>query len=248
MKQVVLKMSKLNKAEFIQFMTETVDVLMAYNTTHSNPQIQEFIERLGSDLPQLKESLLIQTGSTLSKKLTEQTKTRTTDYQTLRAGIRFHKHSREAEKVEAYHLLEQLFRQSRFSSRLNQQEVFVILDTLLKKLRQTPYQEAIQLLSLEESLSHLEESHAKAYQLFFQRNQETKNKVKVDYKSIRTNLSQNYRLLQAYLTAQIGLNPHAAEGELLKPLNDIRQTFAKIDRRKTDKSIDLFPSPANVVE
>ena len=81
-----------------------------------------------------------------------------------------------------------------------------------------------------EPLSFLTESNTKAYQLFFQRSQESGSKVFVDSKKIRQSMQRHYRLLYLHLVNQVTFNPAVPEYSLLLALNDIRQSFAKSTR------------------
>ncbi|HFR3896669.1 TPA: DUF6261 family protein [Streptococcus suis] len=225
-----LNIQRLTQAEFTQFMTSTIDTLKEHRKEDSDVFIQQLMDLLVDELPELKRSLKPKRGSDLTKDFQQQLQIRNSDYRAFVAGVKAYKHTRNPEKAKAYNSLSNLCQRYRCSAQTNQQESFALIESLLDKLNEPTYQEDLILLNLVEPLSFLTESNTKAYQLFFQRSQESGSKVFVDSKKIRQSMQRHYRLLYLHLVNQVTFNPAVPEYSLLLALNDIRQSFAKSTR------------------
>lgn len=246
--KVSLNIHQLSQAEFTQFMVHSVAILEEQKEVTSDPLLTSSITELVTDLPDLKAALLQKRGSDLSKEFTQQIKVRNADYRALVAGIRAHSHSRNPEKAKAYHILNNLRKQYKYTVSVNMQESFAIIGSFVSKLNQSPYQEAVALLNLTESVSYLEESHLKATQLFSQRNQEVSLRVRLDGGAIRKKMFGHYRLLYSHLVNIVSFDAARSETTILRLLNEIRMSFALANRSPRAKQDELVSKPEGLEE
>ena len=136
------------------------------------------------------------------------------------------------EKLKAYRLLQELVELYKTAPTANMQESSALMDSLLARLAQPPYSEAVTMLMLEEAVANLRESQEKSYSLYLQRSQDTSTRVKIDSAKIRKNMFKDYSLLYNHLVNKVSYNANASEKVILQILNDIRQDFSERNRQK----------------
>ena len=230
--RIPLYAQHLNQAEFVQLMSSTVDTLKQYRSSSNNPMVADLTQRLEDSLPLMKESLKQKRGSDLTKELKQALKIRNIDFSAFVGGLKLFQNARTVEKLKAYRLLQELVELYKTAPTANMQESSALMDSLLTRLAQPPYSEAVTMLMLEEAVANLRDSQEKSYSLYLQRCQDTSTRVKIDSAKIRKNMFKDYSLLYNHLVNKVSYNANASEKVILQILNDIRQDFSERNRQK----------------
>lgn len=230
--RIPLYAQHLNQAEFIQLMSSTVDTLKQYRSSSNNPMVADLTQRLEDSLPLMKESLKQKRGSDLTKELKQALKIRNIDFSAFVGGLKLFQNARTVEKLKAYRLLQELVELYKTAPTANMQESSALMDSLLARLAQPPYSEAVTMLMLEEAVANLRDSQEKSYSLYLQRCQDTSTRVKIDSAKIRKNMFKDYSLLYNHLVNKVSYDANASEKVILQILNDIRQDFSERNRQK----------------
>ncbi|HFI0743154.1 TPA: DUF6261 family protein [Streptococcus suis] len=230
--RIPLYAQHLNQAEFIQLMSSTVDTLKQYRSSSNDPMVDDLTQRLEDSLPLMKESLKQKRGSDLTKELKQALKIRNIDFSAFVGGLKLFQNARTVEKLKAYRLLQELVELYKTAPTANMQESSALMDSLLARLAQPPYSEAVNMLMLEEAVANLRDSQEKSYSLYLQRCQDTSTRVKIDSAKIRKNMFKDYSLLYNHLVNKVSYNANASEKVILQILNDIRQDFSERNRQK----------------
>ena len=230
--RIPLYAQHLNQAEFVQLMSSTVDTLKQYRSSCNDPMVADLTQRLEDSLPLMKESLKQKRGSDLTKELKQAHKIRNIDFSAFVGGLKLFQNARTVEKLKAYRLLQELVELYKTAPTANMQESSALMDSLLARLAQPPYSEAVTMLMLEEAVANLRESQEKSYSLYLQRCQDTSTRVKIDSAKIRKNMFKDYSLLYNHLVNKVSYDANASEKVILQILNDIRQDFSERNRQK----------------
>lgn len=230
--RIPLYAQHLNQAEFIQLMSSTVDTLKQYRSSSNDPMVADLTQRLEDSLPLMKESLKQKRGSDLTKELKQALKIRNIDFSAFVGGLKLFQNARTVEKLKAYRLLQDLVELYKTAPTVNMQESSALMDSLLARLAQPPYSEAVTMLMLEEAVANLRDSQEKSYSLYLQRCQDTSTRVKIDSAKIRKNMFKDYSLLYNHLVNKVSYDANASEKVILQILNDIRQDFSERNRQK----------------
>ena len=230
--RIPLYAQHLNQAEFVQLMSSTVDTLKQYRSSSNNPMVADLTQCLEDSLPLMKESLKQKRGSDLTKELKQALKIRNIDFSAFVGGLKLFQNARTVEKLKAYRLLQELVELYKTAPTANMQESSALMDSLLARLAQPPYSEAVTMLMLEEAVANLRESQEKSYSLYLQRCQDTSTRVKIDSAKIRKNMFKDYSLLYNHLVNKVSYDANASEKVILQILNDIRQDFSERNRQK----------------
>ena len=230
--RIPLYAQHLNQAEFVQLMSSTVDTLKQYRSSSNNPMVADLTQRLEDSLPLMKKSLKQKRGSDLTKELKQALKIRNIDFSAFVGGLKLFQNARTVEKLKAYRLLQELVELYKTAPTANMQESSALLDSLLARLAQPPYSEAVTMLMLEEAVANLRDSQEKSYSLYLQRCQDTSTRVKIDSAKIRKNMFKDYSLLYNHLVNKVSYDANASEKVILQILNDIRQDFSERNRQK----------------
>ncbi|HFI0142642.1 TPA: DUF6261 family protein [Streptococcus suis] len=230
--RIPLYAQHLNQAEFVQLMSSTVDTLKQYRSSSNDPMVADLTQRLEDSLPLMKESLKQKRGSDLTKKLKQALKIRNIDFSAFVGGLKLFQNARTVEKLKAYRLLQELVELYKTAPTANMQESSALMDSLLARLAQPPYSEAVTMLMLEEAVANLRDSQEKSYSLYLQRCQDTSTRVKIDSAKIRKNMFKDYSLLYNHLVNKVSYDANASEKVILQILNDIRQDFSERNRQK----------------
>lgn len=230
--RIPLYAQHLNQAEFVQLMSSTVDTLKQYRSSSNDPMVADLTQRLEDSLPLMKESLKQKRGSDLTKELKQALKIRNIDFSAFVGGLKLFQNARTVEKLKAYRLLQELVELYKTAPTANMQESSALMDSLLARLAQPPYSEAVTMLMLEEAVANLRDSQEKSYSLYLQRCQDTSTRVKIDSAKIRKNMFKDYSLLYNHLVNKVSYNANASEKVILQILNDIRQDFSERNRQK----------------
>lgn len=230
--RIPLYAQHLNQAEFIQLMSSTVDTLKQYRSSSNNPMVADLTQRLEDSLPLMKKSLKQKRGSDLTKELKQALKIRNIDFSAFVGGLKLFQNARTVEKLKAYRLLQELVELYKTAPTANMQESSALMDSLLARLAQPPYSEAVTMLMLEEAVANLRDSQEKSYSLYLQRCQDTSTRVKIDSAKIRKNMFKDYSLLYNHLVNKVSYDANASEKVILQILNDIRQDFSERNRQK----------------
>lgn len=230
--RIPLYAQHLNQAEFVQLMSSTVDTLKQYRSSSNNPMVADLTQRLEDSLPLMKKSLKQKRGSDLTKELKQALKIRNIDFSAFVGGLKLFQNARTVEKLKAYRLLQELVELYKTAPTANMQESSALMDSLLARLAQPPYSEAVTMLMLEEAVANLRESQEKSYSLYLQRCQDTSTRVKIDSAKIRKNMFKDYSLLYNHLVNKVSYDANASEKVILQILNDIRQDFSERNRQK----------------
>lgn len=230
--RIPLYAQHLNQAEFVQLMSSTVDTLKQYRSSSNNPMVADLTQRLEDSLPLMKKSLKQKRGSDLTKELKQALKIRNIDFSAFVGGLKLFQNARTVEKLKAYRLLQELVELYKTAPTANMQESSALMDSLLARLAQPPYSEAVTMLMLEEAVANLRDSQEKSYSLYLQRCQDTSTRVKIDSAKIRKNMFKDYSLLYNHLVNKVSYNANASEKVILQILNDIRQDFSERNRQK----------------
>lgn len=230
--RIPLYAQHLNQAEFVQLMSSTVDTLKQYRSSSNDPMVSDLTQRLEDSLPLMKESLKQKRGSDLTKELKQALKIRNIDFSAFVGGLKLFQNARTVEKLKAYRLLQELVELYKTAPTANMQESSALMDSLLARLAQPPYSEAVTMLMLEEAVANLRESQEKSYSLYLQRCQDTSTRVKIDSAKIRKNMFKDYSLLYNHLVNKVSYDANASEKVILQILNDIRQDFSERNRQK----------------
>ena len=230
--RIPLYAQHLNQAEFIQLMSSTVDTLKQYRSSSNDPMVADLTQRLEDSLPLMKESLKQKRGSDLTKELKQALKIRNIDFSAFVGGLKLFQNARTVEKLKAYRLLQELVELYKSAPTANMQESSALMDSLLARLAQPPYSEAVTMLMLEEAVANLRDSQEKSYSLYLQRCQDTSTRVKIDSAKIRKNMFKDYSLLYNHLVNKVSYDANASEKVILQILNDIRQDFSERNRQK----------------
>ena len=230
--RIPLYAQHLNQAEFIQLMSSTVDTLKQYRSSSNDPMVADLTQRLEDSLPLMKESLKQKRGSDLTKELKQALKIRNIDFSAFVGGLKLFQNARTVEKLKAYRLLQELVELYKTAPTANMQESSALMDSLLARLAQPPYSEAVTMLMLEEAVANLRDSQEKSYSLYLQRCQDTSTRVKIDSAKIRKNMFKDYSLLYNHLVNKVSYDANASEKVILQILNDIRQDFSERNRQK----------------
>ena len=230
--RIPLYAQHLNQAEFVQLMSSTVDTLKQYRSSSNNPMVADLTQRLEDSLPLMKESLKQKRGSDLTKELKQALKIRNIDFSAFVGGLKLFQNARTVEKLKAYRLLQELVELYKTAPTANMQESSALMDSLLTRLAQPPYSEAVTMLMLEEAVANLRDSQEKSYSLYLQRCQDTSTRVKIDSAKIRKNMFKDYSLLYNHLVNKVSYDANASEKVILQILNDIRQDFSERNRQK----------------
>ena len=230
--RIPLYAQHLNQAEFVQLMSSTVDTLKQYRSSCNDPMVADLTQRLEDSLPLMKESLKQKRGSDLTKELKQTLKIRNIDFSAFVGGLKLFQNARTVEKLKAYRLLQELVELYKTAPTANMQESSALMDSLLARLAQPPYSEAVTMLMLEEAVANLRDSQEKSYSLYLQRCQDTSTRVKIDSAKIRKNMFKDYSLLYNHLVNKVSYDANASEKVILQILNDIRQDFSERNRQK----------------
>ena len=230
--RIPLYAQHLNQAEFVQLMSSTVDTLKQYRSSSNDPMVADLTQRLEDSLPLMKESLKQKRGSDLTKELKQALKIRNIDFSAFVGGLKLFQNARTVEKLKAYRLLQELVELYKTAPTANMQESCALMDSLLARLAQPPYSEAVTMLMLEEAVANLRDSQEKSYSLYLQRCQDTSTRVKIDSAKIRKNMFKDYSLLYNHLVNKVSYDANASEKVILQILNDIRQDFSERNRQK----------------
>ena len=230
--RIPLYAQHLNQAEFIQLMSSTVDTLKQYRSSSNDPMVADLTQRLEDSLPLMKKSLKQKRGSELTKELKQALKIRNIDFSAFVGGLKLFQNARTVEKLKAYRLLQELVELYKTAPTANMQESSALMDSLLARLAQPPYSEAVTMLMLEEAVANLRDSQEKSYSLYLQRCQDTSTRVKIDSAKIRKNMFKDYSLLYNHLVNKVSYDANASEKVILQILNDIRQDFSERNRQK----------------
>lgn len=230
--RIPLYAQHLNQAEFIQLMSSTVDTLKQYRSSSNDHMVADLTQRLEDSLPLMKESLKQKRGSDLTKELKQALKIRNIDFSAFVGGLKLFQNARTVEKLKAYRLLQELVELYKTAPTANMQESSALMDSLLARLAQPPYSEAVTMLMLEEAVANLRDSQEKSYSLYLQRCQDTSTRVKIDSAKIRKNMFKDYSLLYNHLVNKVSYDANASEKVILQILNDIRQDFSERNRQK----------------
>ena len=230
--RIPLYAQHLNQAEFVQLMSSTVDTLKQYRSSSNDPMVDDLTQRLEDSLPLMKESLKQKRGSDLTKELKQALKIRNIDFSAFVGGLKLFQNARTVEKLKAYRLLQELVELYKTAPTANMQESSALMDSLLTRLAQPPYSEAVTMLMLEEAVANLRDSQEKSYSLYLQRCQDTSTRVKIDSAKIRKNMFKDYSLLYNHLVNKVSYDANASEKVILQILNDIRQDFSERNRQK----------------
>lgn len=230
--RIPLYAQHLNQAEFVQLMSSTVDTLKQYRSSSNDPMVDDLTQRLEDSLPLMKESLKQKRGSDLTKELKQALKIRNIDFSAFVGGLKLFQNARTVEKLKAYRLLQELVELYKTAPTANMQESSALMDSLLARLAQPPYSEAVTMLMLEEAVANLRDSQEKSYSLYLQRCQDTSTRVKIDSAKIRKNMFKDYSLLYNHLVNKVSYDANASEKVILQILNDIRQDFSERNRQK----------------
>ena len=230
--RIPLYAQHLNQAEFVQLMSSTVDTLKQYRSSSNDPMVADLTQRLEDSLPLMKKSLKQKRGSDLTKELKQALKIRNIDFSAFVGGLKLFQNARTVEKLKAYRLLQELVELYKTAPTANMQESSALMDSLLARLAQPPYSEAVTMLMLEEAVANLRDSQEKSYSLYLQRCQDTSTRVKIDSAKIRKNMFKDYSLLYNHLVNKVSYNANASEKVILQILNDIRQDFSERNRQK----------------
>lgn len=230
--RIPLYAQHLNQAEFIQLMSSTVDTLKQYRSSSNDPMVADLTQRLEDSLPLMRESLKQKRGSDLTKELKQALKIRNIDFSAFVGGLKLFQNARTVEKLKAYRLLQELVELYKTAPTANMQESSALMDSLLARLAQPPYSEAVNMLMLEEAVANLRDSQKKSYSLYLQRCQDTSTRVKIDSAKIRKNMFKDYSLLYNHLVNKVSYDANASEKVILQILNDIRQDFSERNRQK----------------
>ena len=230
--RIPLYAQHLNQAEFIQLMSSTVDTLKQYRSSSNDPMVADLTQRLEDSLPLMKESLKQKRGSDLTKELKQALKIRNIDFSAFVGGLKLFQNARTVEKLKAYRLLQELVELYKTAPTANMQESSALMDSLLARLAQPPYSEAVTMLMLEEAVANLRDSQEKSYSLYLQRCQDTSTRVKIDSAKIRKNMFKDYSLLYNHLVNKVSYDANTSEKVILQILNDIRQDFSERNRQK----------------
>ena len=230
--RIPLYAQHLNQAEFVQLMSSTVDTLKQYRSSSNDPMVADLTQRLEDSLPLMKKSLKQKRGSDLTKELKQALKIRNIDFSAFVGGLKLFQNARTVEKLKAYRLLQELVELYKTAPTANMQESSALMDSLLARLAQPPYSEAVTMLMLEEAIANLRDSQEKSYSLYLQRCQDTSTRVKIDSAKIRKNMFKDYSLLYNHLVNKVSYDANASEKVILQILNDIRQDFSERNRQK----------------
>lgn len=230
--RIPLYAQHLNQAEFVQLMSSTVDTLKQYRSSCNDPMVADLTQRLEDSLPLMKESLKQKRGSDLTKELKQALKIRNIDFSAFVGGLKLFQNARTVEKLKAYRLLQELVELYKTAPTANMQESSALMDSLLARLAQPSYSEAVTMLMLEEAVANLRDSQEKSYSLYLQRCQDTSTRVKIDSAKIRKNMFKDYSLLYNHLVNKVSYDANASEKVILQILNDIRQDFSERNRQK----------------
>ena len=230
--RIPLYAQHLNQAEFVQLMSSTVDTLKQYRSSCNDPMVADLTQRLEDSLPLMKESLKQKRGSDLTKELKQALKIRNIDFSAFVGGLKLFQNARTVEKLKTYRLLQELVELYKTAPTANMQESSALMDSLLARLAQPPYSEAVTMLMLEEAVANLRDSQEKSYSLYLQRCQDTSTRVKIDSAKIRKNMFKDYSLLYNHLVNKVSYDANASEKVILQILNDIRQDFSERNRQK----------------
>lgn len=230
--RIPLYAQHLNQAEFVQLMSSTVDTLKQYRSSSNDPMVADLTQRLEDSLPLMKEGLKQKRGSDLTKELKQALKIRNIDFSAFVGGLKLFQNARTDEKLKAYRLLQELVKLYKTAPTANMQESSALMDSLLARLAQPPYSEAVTMLMLEEAVANLRDSQEKSYSLYLQRCQDTSTRVKIDSAKIRKNMFKDYSLLYNHLVNKVSYDANASEKVILQILNDIRQDFSERNRQK----------------
>ena len=230
--RIPLYAQHLNQAEFVQLMSSTVDTLKQYRSSSNDPMVADLTQCLEDSLPLMKESLKQKRGSDLTKELKQALKIRNIDFSAFVGGLKLFQNARTVEKLKAYRLLQELVELYKTAPTANMQESSALMDSLLARLAQPPYSEAVTMLMLEEAVANLRDSQEKSYSLYLQRCQDTSTRVKIDSAKIRKNMFKDYSLLYNHLVNKVSYDANASEKVILQILNDIRQDFSERNRQK----------------
>ena len=230
--RIPLYAQHLNQAEFVQLMSSTVDTLKQYRSSSNDPMVADLTQRLEDSLPLMKESLKQKRGSDLTKELKQALKIRNIDFSAFVGGLKLFQNARTVEKLKAYRLLQELVELYKTAPTANMQESSALMDSLLARLAQPPYSEAVTMLMVEEAVANLRDSQEKSYSLYLQRCQDTSTRVKIDSAKIRKNMFKDYSLLYNHLVNKVSYDANASEKVILQILNDIRQDFSERNRQK----------------
>lgn len=242
--RIPLYAQHLNQAEFVQLMSSTVDTLKQYRSSSNDPMVADLTQRLEDSLPLMKESLKQKRGSDLTKELKQALKIRNIDFSAFVGGLKLFQNARTVEKLKAYRLLQELVELYKTAPTANMQESSALMDSLLARLAQPPYSEAVTMLMLEEAVANLRDSQEKSYSLYLQRSQDTSTRVKIDSAKIRKNMFKDYSLLYNHLVNKVSYNANASEKVILQILNDIRQDFSERNRQKN--KVESNPSTIEI--
>ena len=230
--RIPLYAQHLNQAEFVQLMISTVDTLKQYRSSSNDPMVADLTQRLEDSLPLMRESLKQKRGSDLTKELKQALKIRNIDFSAFVGGLKLFQNARTVEKLKAYRLLQEQVELYKTAPTANMQESSALMDSLLARLAQPPYSEAVTMLMLEEAVANLRDSQEKSYSLYLQRCQDTSTRVKIDSAKIRKNMFKDYSLLYNHLVNKVSYDANASEKVILQILNDIRQDFSERNRQK----------------
>lgn len=165
--------------------------------------------------------------STMTSQLNEADKQRDSDFRSLANGLKAFNNSTRSNDKEAHNKLYSLLKQHREALTSNHEKASAHYSTLLSKLEQAPYKEAITTLGLTRLTSNLKESQEN-FEKLFKTSSEAKSK-QTNGKSVsnaRQDFHDNYQLLLDYIVVMNQVSTEPIYPKLLTIINQGRKFYS----------------------
>lgn len=235
--KITLSYERLTIVEFTQMLSRSVALVEQKEFSFgSDDMVEGLFNRVKNGLPALEAAIKPKRGSDLTESVQDLYKTRNLDIRALFDSIKPFKASRNKEKVAAYRSLEHLFNQYRDINRQTIEGSSVLVKSLLTKLAQDNISKQVTLLGIEEYVTNLIDSNQRYNTAYLKRSQELSERVVIDVRQLRKNLTDDYKLLYSHLQNKIAYNPKAEEKGLLRLINEVRQDYADLINRRKSKA------------
>lgn len=241
---VTLPTSRLNKIEFIQLITSSLDSLEKKGDVYSDNTTEALLSRIKKNLPQLKASLIQQRGSQFTKDIREAQTNRNNHFTGLTLMIMGQRYLPQKEKQDAYKQLSQLFKNYTKMKIGNMEQGLALGNDLILKLVEEPYSQAITELNLSEFVDYFKTAQTKLYQLYLKRSQDNSSQKPSQYSDSRETVETDYRKLYNYLQAKLIVDDQDECLSMVTLLNDIRREHAiNLKHKKSKTSYEHRTNP-----
>lgn len=239
-----LNVRQLSALEYYQLGNRLLISVEASQQTFDEEQhLTNLFSNLTKSVKNYQKNLESFTKTTMTGQLTEADESRDADFRSLSNGLRAFNNAKRTNDKEAHDKLKPLLDQHREALKSNHEKASAHFSTLLSKLEQSPYKEAISTLGLTRLTNNLKESQDN-FETLFKSSTEAKSKRTngKNVKQARQDFHNQYQLLLDYLIVMNQVSTDSIYPTFLRIINQGRKFYSDSlahrhsqDHHKTDK-------------